>query len=225
MIRAIAFDLDDTLLDTTGLLLPAAARRACEVMRDKGLNCSLETCLQWRAELSTRFSHKEIFRKIAERAGHGENSSLGEAGMRSFYHSPIPDSLPLLEGADEVLKSVHGRYKMFLVTSGETETQWNKVRATGLTARFQEIFVVDKMRSENKRDVFHRILRQENLRPDELLSVGNRLAEEIRQAKELGARTCYFEYGEHVGERIEKAEDKPDFTVRAWKDFLRTCRL
>lgn len=233
MIQAIAIDLDDTLIDTSGLLVPTAARLACEAMKKAGLACSFEDCMRWRAELAPDHSHKEIFHLIARRAGATEPALpgavgadfLGAVGAREFYNPAIPTPLPLLPDADETLKALEGKYLLFLVTSGVPETQWKKIRAAGLEARFQGIFVVDKFNGEHKGDAFQQILDVWKLEPASLLSVGNRLREEIRHAKRLGARTCYFEYGEHVGETPEKPEDNPDVRIKAWKELRTACRL
>lgn len=225
MIRAIAFDMDDTLIDTSGLLVPHAARGACRAMTDAGLKVSFEKCLEWRAELAPDHSHRDIFRLIADRAGAADPAGLGDIGAHIFYNPPLPEKMDLLPGADDVLRALAGRMTLFLVTSGVRETQWKKIRAAGLEGRFERIFVVEKFQNESKETAFHRILNGWNLRPEELLSVGNRLREEIRHAKKLGARTCYFEYGEHIGETPAQPEDIPDHRVGSWREFLAECRL
>lgn len=225
MIQAIAFDLDDTLLDTSRLLLGAAALHACEAMVAQGLPCSVQQCLDWRAELAADLSHKEVFPEIARRSSSPAHEALGAVGVQTFYGAPIPAHLPLMEGAEDVLSRTEKKYSLYLVTSGAPETQWEKIRATGLEKRFKGIFVVDKMRNAHKKTAFLEILRKENIPADKLLSVGNRLAEEIRLAKQLGAMTCHFEYGEHAGEQKLFPEDHPDFTVHSWREFMSACRL
>lgn len=225
MIQAIAFDLDDTLLDTSRLLLGAAALHACEAMVAKGLPCTVEQCLDWRAELAANLSHKEVFPEIARRTSAPDHAAIGAAGVQTFYNAPIPPRLPLMDDAEDVLARTEKKYSLYLVTSGAPDTQWEKIRATGIEKRFKGIFVVDKMKNAHKKTAFLEILRKENIPAEKLLSVGNRLAEEIRLAKQLGAWTCHFEYGEHAGEQKFFPEDHPDFTVHSWREFLATCRL
>lgn len=225
MIKAIAIDLDDTLVDTSGLLVPAAASTACQAMIEAGLQANIEDCLKWRAALAPNHSHKEIFRLIAEKAGAADPVTLGDVGSKLFYNPPIPSPLPLLAGADDVLNALTGRARLFLVTSGAPETQWKKIRAARLEPRFEGLFVVDKFKSESKETAFRKILEITKAQPSEFLSVGNRLREEIRHAKKLGGRTCYFEYGEHLGETPEGDHDIPDHRVRGWAEFLSECRL
>lgn len=226
MIRALAIDLDDTLVDTSGLLVPLAAERSCQAMKEAGLACTLDECLSWRAELAPNHSHREIFQLIARRAGHADDQKLGDVGSQIFYNHPaIPEPLALLPDADATLTALAEKYLLFLVTSGAPDTQWKKIRAACLENRFQGIFVVDKFNGQHKGEAFAKILELWKLEPAALLSVGNRLREEIRHAKRVGAQTCYFEYGEHVGETPEVPEDHPDFRIFSWKELRTACRL
>jgi putative hydrolase of the HAD superfamily len=102
-IRCIAFDLDDTLIDTSGLLVPEAARQACQSMKQLGLKCSLEECLQWREKLAKEMSHREIFLEIARKYNSGDIQPIATAGIQNFYNPDIPAKLPLLVGGKSSL--------------------------------------------------------------------------------------------------------------------------
>ena len=45
-LRAVVFDLDDTLFDCTGTLIEASRRRAAEVLVEAGLPMSIEEALE-----------------------------------------------------------------------------------------------------------------------------------------------------------------------------------
>lgn len=224
-IKCIAFDLDDTLLDTTRLLVPAASTQAYEAMRSLGLDCRFEDYEQMRVQMAPAFSHKEIFKKVAEKFAPHRHDEITEAGIHHFYNPKIPAQLPLIEGANEVLETLKSKYTFFLVTSGAIETQRKKVEATGQAHYFKKLFFVDGFRNQRKQDAFAEIIQIEKIHAQQLLSVGNRLHQEIRQAKMCGAQTCYFEYGEHVGEKPECKEDHPDFVVHQMKDLIKICNL
>lgn len=224
-IHSIAFDLDDTLIDTSGLLVPEAARQACEAMKRLGLKCSLEECLQWREKLAKEMSHKEIFLEIARKYNSGDIHPMANSGVQSFYNPTIPAKLPLLDGARSSLETLAKKYTLFLVTSGAPETQKRKIAAAGIGHFFKKAYTLDGFKGEKKRQAFQDILESESIRPSQLLSVGNRLFEEIRQAKQLGAMTCYFKYGEHVGEIPQVSEDHPDYTVLSHEELLKVCPL
>lgn len=227
MIKAIAIDLDDTLIDTSGQLVPLASRKACAEMISQGLACSLADCVAWRTQLAVEHTHRELFTLIARKFGPQEQAeTLGRAGAQVFYnHTDIPDPLALLPDADEVLTQLSAQARLFLVTAGAENTQRRKIAAARLEKRFEKIYIIDKFKNQSKQTAFEDILANLQIQPEELLSVGNRLKEEIRLAKILGAQTCYFEFGEHVGESAEQPEDHPDFRVQHWRDFVTACRL
>ncbi|RYZ85808.1 MAG: HAD family hydrolase [Proteobacteria bacterium] len=212
-IKCIAFDLDDTLLDTSQLLVPAAARRACQEMLAAGVEATIEECLTWRAQMAAEHSHTEIFRLFIEQHACPNPELALQNALKAFYNPAVPSRLPLMEGAEQNLRELSKTFSLYLVTSGDPNAQMEKINALGISDYFKKIYIVDTFKDETKQQAFVDILSRENISPNELLSIGNRLSQEIRHAKMCGSQTCYFCYGEHVGERPVVREDYPDFTV------------
>jgi len=169
MIKAIIWDLDDTLLDTTNLLIPIARTPA--------------------------------------------------------FEDRIRKPLPLLNGASENLRALSQRYMCFLLTYGRLDAQQQKVESMGIRPFFRACYFVDPLKQEQKRHYFAQIPRDWGLRPDEVLSIGNRRSTDIGEAKENGLQTCLFRYGEHVDEPIARREDTPDFEVQTHQDLIQACHL
>lgn len=224
-LKCIAFDLDDTLIDTSNLLVPIASQQACSEMRRQGLNCSMEICLQERKELAQHFNHREIFRKIAEKYSPQNIESLTDVGIQNFYNPQLPTVIPPMDGALEVLKYLQPKYQLFLVTTGAIETQEKKIKAFQYHHLFKKVFIFNSFKNEKKDVAFKEIIQSEKIQPQQLLSIGNRLYQEIRLAKKLGAQTCYFAYGEHVGEKPIEPADHPDYTVYSHRELIQTCQL
>lgn len=223
--KSLAFDLDDTLLDTSGLLVPNAARRACEAMLTAGVRCDLEDCLKMRQDLATEYSHAEIFTQIAQRFGSNQREKAIHDALEQFYNPEIPESLPLLPGSLENIEALKSSYNLFLVTMGSHETQVRKIKALKIEQHFQKVYILNGFVGERKESAFLDILRRHQHAPKELLSIGNRLSSEIRDGKRVGADTCYFAYGEHLGEKPQFPEDHPDYVISHHKDLISTCGL
>lgn len=168
-IKLIVFDLDDTLLDTTRLLIPIARTPA--------------------------------------------------------FEERIRQPLPLMPGARENLEYLKDRYILTLLTQGRIEAQMQKVKSLGIESYFKEQYFADPSLSHTKGQFFAQVIRDFGLHPLEALSIGNRRATDIREAKKVGARTCLFNYGEHVHETAELPEDNPDFEVRSHEELIKTCQL
>ncbi len=223
--KSIVFDLDDTLLDTSGLLVPMASMKACKAMIDVGLNCTFEDCMKMRHQLAADQSHTEIFTKIVDHFGCPLPGKAIHDALEVFYNPAIPENLPLMPGAIENLIHLGKNYSIFLVTMGSESAQRNKIRALKIEKFFKKIYILNGFIGEKKQIAFSDILNIQKHSPLQLLSIGNRLSSEIRDAKRIGSETCYFAHGEHVGEMALYPEDHPDFTIFHHKDLIRTCGL
>lgn len=169
MIRHLIFDLDDTLLDTTSVLLPIA--------------------------------------------------------NTPEFEKRIQEELPLLPGAIENLKSLKGRYRLFLLTQGRSQFQQAKIKSLGIESFFERIYFVDPSKGESKTQAFRRMCEDMGAPPDTFLSIGNRRSTDIREAKSCGMQTCLFSYGEHSDETVECDADIPDFEVHHHKELIPVCKL
>lgn len=223
--KAIAFDLDDTLVDTTHLLVPMASKAAFEAMAAEGLQTTFETFEAERRLGALSMNHQRIFQGIAERYGQPFSESLVNAGIKAFYYPPLPEKLGLLPGALENLNLLKPKYKLYLVTTGALKTQQEKVQRADIASYFEKMFFLDSFKKERKRIAFSEILTTLKIQPHELLVIGNRLSQEIRDGKELGCYTCYFKYGEHVGEVAQDKLEHPDIEIFEHKEFVQACQL
>ncbi len=224
MTKAIAIDLDDTLLDTSGLLAPRATQDAFVYLINNGLRLTLDECEAMRIELIKTISHRDAFVKMAAEFGSEQTRRVVPETIRLFYEPLIPPQLPLLEGARENIDYLKSRYQLYLVTAGTETAQLNKIKALGIENEFKKIFVVNSLLKNRKKEAFAEIVRVENILPDELLCIGNSISSEIADAIEMKATACYFEYGENRG-AISSLPRRPDFHIKHHRELISACRL
>jgi putative hydrolase of the HAD superfamily len=224
MIKAIAFDLDDTLLDTSGLLTPKASRDTFSLMIEKGLKLSLSECESFRTNLIRTYSHREVFEKLANTYGTPETIEHLPQIYDSFYFAKLPDTLPLIKDARQNLDYLKTKYTLYLVTAGIESSQLGKVQALGIKKDFKDVFVVNSLLKHKKKDAFQKIIEIEKIKPNELLCVGNSLLSEIQDALSLGAKACYFEHGEERG-KLSDLPRLPDYHVKNHSELIKACQL
>lgn len=222
-IKAIAFDLDDTLLNTSGLLAPQATKKAFQILIDNGLNLNLDECEKIRTEMVKTVSHKDVFRYLASQFGNSSTLNSCDKAIAAFYHPDIPDHLPLLDDALDNLNKLFHRYNLYLVTAGINESQNKKIDSLAIRHFFKKIYITDSLNKERKKDAFVNILKNENILAENLLCIGNSLSSEIKDGLELGCMTCYFEFGEDRGPINEQL--KPHFQVKKHQNLIATCHL
>ena len=172
MIRAIAFDLDDTLVNTSGILAPKATLDAFNILKNNGLTLSHEECERIRVEMIRSASHKDVFHFLANNHGTEETQSALPSAVDAFYSPLLPEYLPLLPGALDNLKYLQPKYALYVVTAGFDVAQKDKIKSLGIKKFFKQIFVINSMAKERKKDSFLKILEMEKLKPHELLCIG-----------------------------------------------------
>lgn len=224
-IRSIAFDLDDTLLDTTGLLVPQASQEAFEILIKAGLSLDLKTCEEHRLNLIKTVSHKDVFKKLAQEYGTAATQEAVELANKAFYHPRLPEKLELLPGAEENLIELSKKYNLYLVTAGFQDAQTAKIKSLDIVHHFKKIFVVNSLNSEKKFTAFKIITEEDQIHPQQLLCIGNSLASEIKDARQLGAWACYFEFGEDRGSVPHEPEFQPHFHIKSHRELITTCQL
>lgn len=109
--------------------------------------------------------------------------------------------------------------RKFLVTAGFTKLQWSKIKLLELDKSFEECFVIDpELTDKSKKDVFVEIMEKYNLKPNEVLVVGDDIASEIRGGNELGVDTVLYDFtgkysgsNENDGNIIDNHGDLEDY--------------
>ena len=214
--KNLIFDLDDTLMDTWGQLLQNALTEACQKMIDAGLQAHLPEALAFRQQLYIRESRSSFWPRLVEHFGH--NSSLGAEelaalGDDAFHNRHVYESIVPFAGVEEMLRDLQSSYHLFLVTSGNHQTQQQKIHQLEIGPYFRQIYCIDPKKKESKAQAFAKILTSTKSLPSENLSIGNRLDLEIRQAKEMGMDTCYIRHGEYIHMQPQTAAEVPDYQL------------
>ena len=221
-IQHIIFDLDDTLLDTSRLLVPSAIVATCRAMIKAGMKCTLSQCLPlWQKD----HLHSKVIAKLASKYGDKKRQkALIQCGLSTFYKPKIGKRLPISSEALICLKYlVKNQYSLSIITRGDPLTQSKKIKALTICKYFQAIYIVNI--DAKKEWAFLHVLSSLRCRPENVLCVGNRLDDEIETAKRLGIKTCWIKKGEHSKEKPKSRYQKPDFKITSLGQLVTLCQL
>jgi FMN phosphatase YigB (HAD superfamily) len=216
IVRAIIFDLDDTLFDTYGQLVKPASTEACQAMIKAGLKAKLADSVKAREKLFSTKPRENIYEQLVKHFGVKEGVNkrdVIQAGFNAFHDRHINEKITLFSDAIPTLTGLSERYELYLVTLGTPSTQQKKIELLGLEKFFKKIYLVNIGNSKTKYTTFHEILTSSKLEPRAFVSIGNRIDSEVRDGKELGMQTILMLHGEYVHLRPQTSFEEPDARV------------
>lgn len=110
--------------------------------------------------------------------------------------------IELLDGVDEVMKVLNGRYRLVVVTKGDLLDQERKLHASGLEHYFHHIEIM----SDKQQKDYSKLFKNLDCRPENFLMIGNSLKSDIVPVLELEGHAAYVPY--HTTWAHERLEDK-----------------
>jgi putative hydrolase of the HAD superfamily len=109
----------------------------------------------------------------------------------------------LLDGVEQTLRSLSGRYDMVLITKGDLFDQESKLAQSGLGDLFLGVEILSEKNAASYQGVFQR----RGIKPEDFVMVGNSLRSDIVPVVGLGGRAVHIPY-QVTWEHEQVPEDK-----------------
>lgn len=115
-------------------------------------------------------------------------------GFEEVYQELLGMQHILIDGAVQVIEYLFNKYDLFIVTNGVTRTQRRRLHESGIERYVKGIFISEetgfqKPMKEYFDYCFERI---DNLRPDEVIIIGDSLSSDIKGGNNAGITTCWY---------------------------------
>ncbi|WP_428330939.1 HAD family hydrolase [Mucilaginibacter sp.] len=111
--------------------------------------------------------------------------------------------IELLDGVEDVLKALKGKYRLVVATKGDLLDQERKLKKSGLGHYFHHIEIMSEKDDAN----YQKLIRHLDIQPKELMMVGNSLKSDILPVLKIGG------YGVHVPYHITWAHEQIEHTI------------
>jgi putative hydrolase of the HAD superfamily len=222
VIRAIFFDLDDTLVDDTISLEQCAEQSARELAGGRGpspvdlADAYVDAAIEFWTQLGPGSPKPEsgeirpaMWRNALARFGISDDA-LAEKLADRFDELRVervelfPDALPLLN-------ALRGKYRMAIITNGYAETHEQKIARLELE-RFFDCIVLAGDLEMVKPDpaIFAHAMKLLDVGPDESVMVGDRYDRDIEGAHAAGMRAVWIRCR---NETLPEGARPPDATI------------
>ncbi len=216
LIKAVLFDIDNTLLNFTACSKTAMEQAIKEYGYDslpelyptfRRINDALWTKIE-RHEL-TRAEHKKIRWKMI----FGElNLDLNGQEFEATYHKYF-DSIGIkIDGAEDILEYLYGKYPLYIASNADQAIQVCRLENAGLIKYFEDVFTSERVGAMKPNKGFFEgcfKLLPEGLKPEEVLFVGDSLEADMTGGINYGLKTCWFNFPK----RDIPIDLKPDYII------------
>ena len=215
MIKVIAFDADDTLWHNEAYF-QEAEKKFCILLENY-----LPQHTVARELLHTEIKNialygygiKAFMLSMIETAIRITDKSIPNESIEKiieYGQEILSKPVDLMDGVEDVLQQLKGRYRLVMATKGDLLDQERKLRKSGLENYFHHIEIM----SEKKEDDFRKLIRHLDIPPDHFAMIGNSLKSDIVPVLNLGGYGFHIPY--HVTwahERVETQIEHEKFKV------------
>jgi putative hydrolase of the HAD superfamily len=185
-VRAILFDLDDTLFERA----PAFARWARQFAEQRGLTAPDAVSTIVALDARGRPRREAVASAIVAHFGLDEDAAalaLRMPGELAACAEPEP-------GVAETIATLGTRYRLGVVTNGPGPSQRAKLARIGLTAAFSTIAISAEVGVwKPDRAIFDLALAAVGCTPEETVMVGDSLESDLAPARALGMPTAWID--------------------------------
>ena len=199
MIRNIFFDLDETLFDFTKAER-IALKSTLEHFGAPSEDAVLQRYHVINIEHWKRLEKGEITRQQVK-IGRYEQlfKELGFNGIdalsvTSYYEGRLAIGHFFIDGTEEMLNSLFGKYRLFLVTNGTKKVQDGRIESSGIAKFFNSIFISESVGFDkpDKRFFESCFSQIPDFSKQESIIIGDSLTSDILGGKNCGIKTAWF---------------------------------
>lgn len=105
-------------------------------------------------------------------------------------HDMMNKPVELLDGVQEVIEELHGRYKLVVATKGDLVDQERKLAKSGLDHYFHHIEIMSEKRTAN----YQKLIKHLDCHPSEFLMIGNSIKSDVLPVIDLGGNAIHIPF-------------------------------
>jgi len=208
-IKVIAFDADDTLWINEPFF-QETEKAFCQLLEEFGTQKDISTLL-----FQTEMQNMEIYGygakgftlsmiETALKISNNKVSAVYINKLTELGKSLLTIPIQLLEGVENALEKLNGKYKLVVATKGDLLDQQRKLQRSGLEAYFNHVEIMSDKREEDYKSLIFNL----GIAPEEFLMVGNSMKSDIQPVLKIGGYGAYIPF--HTVWQHEKANEKID---------------
>jgi HAD superfamily hydrolase (TIGR02253 family) len=215
MLKAVIFDLDNTLVDFM-LMKKQAIDAAINAMRDAGLKLSTDEIRQRIDQIYNErgIEFQSVFDELLYREFSKIDHKILSAGVIAYRRAREAALVPYPHVTMTLIKLSKMQLKLGVVSDAPGKEAWLRLCYLNFHHLFDAVVTFDDtgMRKPNP-EPFRKVLEMLQIEPGEALMVGDWAERDVLGAAQVGMKTVFARYGNTFGTEISHANyDIDDIT-------------
>jgi putative hydrolase of the HAD superfamily len=194
-IKVIAFDADDTLW-VNETYFRDAEKEFAQILSAYETENKIDQEL-FKTEIKNLaiygYGIKGFVLSMVECALELSNYQLAQKSLEKILNigkEMLEKPIELLDGIEEVLQSLQGKYKLVVATKGDLLDQERKLEKSNLLKYFHHIEVM----SDKKEKDYQKLIRHLDIHPSEFLMIGNSLKSDVLPLVAIGSSAIHVPF-------------------------------
>ncbi|HEY0092349.1 MAG TPA: HAD family hydrolase [Flavobacterium sp.] len=226
-IKVIAFDADDTLW-VNEPYFQETEEKFCELLSPYLSHHTLSQEL-FKTEIANLrlygYGIKGYILSMIEAALTISNNTIANETIEKIIQygkELLEKPIELLEGVEETLEALKGKYKLVVATKGDLLDQRRKLHNSGLGPYFHHIEVMSDKQEKDYTDLVKRL----DIKPTEFLMIGNSLKSDILPVLGIGGHAIHIPFHttwahERIDHKVEHKNFKNFIQIKEVVELLR----
>ena len=222
-IKAIFFDIDDTLYDSSQQA-KRARKNAIKSMIEAGLDISEDEGVQAINRIVVRLgsNYEYHFDELVKEFGYEGNPRIIAAGIVAYHRTKTTYLVPLHDTIPTLLELKSKGHKIGIITDGRAVKQWEKIIQLGLQHFFDVVVISEQIGKEKPdKEMFENAVKEIGCMAGEAVMVGDRVDKDIAGANAAGMTTVRLLNGKYAGKKPENKLEEPDYVIHCLGEILR----
>ncbi|MCD6226242.1 MAG: HAD-IA family hydrolase [Candidatus Aenigmarchaeota archaeon] len=221
MIKAIMFDLDNTLIDFVRMK-KLSCEAAIDAMIDNGLKISKKKALKIMFDLYNKYGweYQRIFQLFMKKVIKKIDYRIMCSGIVAYRKIKEGLLYPYPNVSSTLDRLKKKGYKLVILTDAPRIQAWIRLAAMGIQNKFDYVITFDDTRKKKiDEKPFLFALKKLKLKPEEVIMVGDSIKRDLKIPKKLGITTVLAKYGQ-----LEKEKGKVDYEINDISELLKIVK-
>lgn len=198
MIKTVFLDIDDTLLDFRKAEALAIRHTFIElgveptdelIQLYSGINLS-----QWKLLEKGEITRAELLTRRFDILYSQIGLDISSQKTQSLYEENLSHGAYFLDGAEELLQALCGKYELYITSNGTAYVQSGRIKISGMAKYFKDIFISELVGFDKPSKAFFDacFAKIPGLEKDKSIVIGDSLTSDIQGGINAGIKTCWF---------------------------------